>query len=274
MNPERVEFETPENVKVHYDIGGLGSRFVAWVTDQMLMLILLLVIFIVMMIAGLASTNLGVRLERVLGGGDEAGGSDAGFYLVGMLALVFGLFNFFYYGLQELLMRGQTLGKRSMKLRVVKADGFALDPLSIAIRNIFRVLDHIPLFWIVPLFSSRGQRLGDMVAGTVLVADSPQSIGDGLALRDELSTRPQVECLFRFDPAALRRLPPADLEAIEQIYDRARRLEPAATAAIVEQATRAIAAKLAVEPPPADQSMRFMEELLAAAYQRQYRQLG
>ena len=40
---------------------------------------------------------------------------------------------------------GQTLGKRMCKIRVVKADGFALDAVSVFMRNVFRVADHLPI---------------------------------------------------------------------------------------------------------------------------------
>lgn len=76
---------------------------------------------------------------------------------------------FFYYGISELCLRGQTIGKRSSKIRVVKIDGFSLDAVSILVRNIFRVVDHLPLLWIVPLLSAKSQRLGDMVAGTIVI---------------------------------------------------------------------------------------------------------
>jgi uncharacterized RDD family membrane protein YckC len=53
----------------------------------------------------------------------------------------------------------------------VKADGFALDPMGVLIRTIFRLVDQIPFLWIVPVVSSRQQRFGDMAARTLVVAE-------------------------------------------------------------------------------------------------------
>src|SRR5690606_25914091 len=93
-------------------------------------------------------------------------------FAIGIAILIIGLGNFVYYALFELFMRGQTIGKRQVNIRVVKTNGFGLDAGSIIIRNLFRILDHVPVMWIVPFFLSKAQRLGDMVAGTVLIFDA------------------------------------------------------------------------------------------------------
>ena len=48
-------------------------------------------------------------------------------YFLGIWILVWGLGSFFYYGFSELLLRGQTIGKRSQQIRVVRDGGFSLD---------------------------------------------------------------------------------------------------------------------------------------------------
>ena len=77
-------------------------------------------------------------------------------YTLGIFWLVYSLGSFLYFGCCELLMRGQTIGKRSVHIRVVKTDGFSLDPQSIFVRTIFRVIDHLPMLFIVPLVTERG----------------------------------------------------------------------------------------------------------------------
>ena len=118
--------------------------------------------------------------------------------------------SFIYFGLSELLSRGQTLGKRLSGIRVVRIDGFALEPAGILVRNIFRVIDNLPPLWIVPLVSKKSQRFGDMVAGTVVVFDKPESISD---LRLTLSQRPAGTAQFTFDAAMLKRARPQDFQA-------------------------------------------------------------
>jgi len=92
-----------------------------------------------------------------------------------------------YFTTTELLVRGQTIGKRACGLRVVKADGFALEAGSVLVRNVFRVIDQIPAFWIVPLaLHSQASAFGDMVAGTLVVAETQDGIGE---LRARLMAR-------------------------------------------------------------------------------------
>src|SRR5207253_7710422 len=100
---------------------------------------------------------------------------------------------------------------------VVKADGFSLDPQAIFLRTIFRVVDHLPLLYIVPLLTAKGQRLGDLVAGTVVVSDERPELG---GIRDQLSAQKTSECQFQFDASALKRSRPQDVQAVEKILER------------------------------------------------------
>ena len=138
-------------------------------------------------------------------------------YFVGIATLVMGLASFVYFGASELFLRGQTFGKRACKIRVVKTNGFALDAGSILLRNLFRVADHIPLLWIVPVVSQQSQRFGDMVAGTIVVNDQTEDLS---SVRQQLAERPAAEARFRFDHAKLGRLRPSDVEAVERILER------------------------------------------------------
>jgi hypothetical protein len=80
----------------------------------------------------------------------------------------------FGYGMvTEWWWRGQTLGKRMLKLRVVDATGLRLQPTQVIIRNLLRAVDGLPVFYVVgglvALFSKRHQRLGDLAANTIVV---------------------------------------------------------------------------------------------------------
>ncbi len=69
--------------------------------------------------------------------------------------------------------RGQTLGKRLLRLRVVDAQGLRLQFNQIFVRNLLRALDALPLFYLVggitSLLNRSGQRLGDLAANTVVI---------------------------------------------------------------------------------------------------------
>ncbi|WP_149141492.1 RDD family protein [Gemmobacter caeruleus] len=104
-----------------------------------------------------------------------------------------------YYILSELVWNGRTLGKRMVGIRVISLDGRRLTPHQIVARNLMKEVEvFLPLatlfgastmdIWLggalsawmiatllVPVFSKLNQRLGDMVAGTVVV-DNPRPV--------------------------------------------------------------------------------------------------
>jgi uncharacterized RDD family membrane protein YckC len=73
----------------------------------------------------------------------------------------------------EWLWRGQTLGQRLLRLRVLDAEGLRLQPSQIVLRNLLRAVDVLPAFYLVGgltmLLSRRAQRLGDLAANTIVV---------------------------------------------------------------------------------------------------------
>ncbi len=94
------------------------------------------------------------------------------------VALAFRTFLFFivsvgYSILFEWIWRGQTVGKRVLKIRVIDADGYRLRPAQIVIRNLLRILDALPALYavggIVCLISKKYQRIGDLAANTLVV---------------------------------------------------------------------------------------------------------
>lgn len=189
--------------------------------------------------------------------------------MVGLIMLVWGLGSFIYFGASELFLRGQTLGKRMLQIRVVKADGFALDAASILVRNVFRVVDHVPLLWIVPVLSQRGQRLGDMVAGTVVVLDGKNELSP---VRTELAERSALESEFRFGASALTRLTENDLHAVEKLLERWSTLSEEQQEQLLGTMLPPLCRKLHMEIP--ERGVQFLEDLLAAELRRQRRSLG
>jgi uncharacterized RDD family membrane protein YckC len=262
--PKPLRFETPENVELQYDAAGMGTRFVAWLVDQVVLWLLLIVVFIGALLAG-------ASFDFALSGKSRSGSQDqATLVFIGLIALVWGLGSILYFAACELLLRGQTIGKRVAKIRVVKADGFRLDAASIWVRNLFRVLDHLPPMWIVPVMSQRGQRTGDMVAGTLVITESLAELS---AVRVALVSRPATEAQFRFDHATLKRLSGADFDAIERILERWPILPAQQQEELLLLVTAQVVAKLHVEPPPAEQQLQFLEDLLIAELRRRDRSL-
>jgi len=75
--------------------------------------------------------------------------------------------------LLEWRWRGQTLGKRVMRLRVIDAGGLRLEFTQVVVRNLLRAVDMLPILHLVggsvALATRKCQRLGDLAAGTIVV---------------------------------------------------------------------------------------------------------
>ena len=152
---EELVVATPERVSFRLETAGLGSRFVAQLIDGLALSGILIAV-------GLASAGLGVLTRNALL-------STLVFVLVGLLLLAA------YWIVPEALWDGKSLGKLALGLRVVDAQGGPITAGQAIVRNLLRIVDVLPVYYAVGAIaifvSSRNQRLGDMVAGTVVVRD-------------------------------------------------------------------------------------------------------
>jgi uncharacterized RDD family membrane protein YckC len=109
----------------------------------------------------------------------DALSSDTGDVRGALSAVILGWALYYYFALES--GDGQTVGKKLMKLRVVRADGRPAGMNEVAVRTVLRVVDGIGLY-IVGLIvmlatGQRRQRLGDMAAGTIIVdASAPATM--------------------------------------------------------------------------------------------------
>lgn len=276
---QSIDFETPENIKLSYRVAGIGSRFFAWFIDNIFVTLLTIAIgFILIVVAVAADSTIDGWFKNLIDSPiDEGEVTDQedririGLILAGIFILIWGLGSFIYFFLAELMMRGQTPGKKMAKLRVVKENGFMLDAGSIFIRNIFRPIDQIPLLWIVPLVAPNSQRFGDMVGGTLVVSSAQSRMSP---LRDELMELERNTATFRFSIAALERLSAEDIVTIEQFCERIGDVNEQRRQVLLAKMIPSLAQKLQVELPSAEEYQPFLRDLLAAEYRRQERCLG
>jgi uncharacterized RDD family membrane protein YckC len=103
--------------------------------------------------------------------------------------------------------RGQSIGKRLLHLRVVDAGGKKLSFEQVAMRNLLRFVDALPIAYLVgggaAMLSRRGQRLGDLAAGTIVIWEPPQPVPDFDSLRGDKynSLRGQLPVVARLRQA-------------------------------------------------------------------------
>lgn len=201
------EVVTPEGVALRLPAAGPVPRALAWCIDLLLRLALVM----------LAGTVFGLL-----------GRGGMGFYMVAMF-LVF----WFYPVLFEALWDGRTPGKRALGLRVVAADGAPIGWLASFVRNLLRVVDMLPFGYatglVASLFDPWGRRLGDLVAGTLVVHVPPQRAS--VALRSDAALAPPVP------------LQPHEQAALLAFAERAPRLTAARQLELAELAQPLVGAR-------------------------------
>ncbi|MEZ6057993.1 MAG: RDD family protein [Planctomycetaceae bacterium] len=266
MSLQTVQFETPENVQVGYRVAGPGSRFLAWLIDTILVIVVSLLLILVLIVVGLAATLFEGWFTNF---GDDPKQAPQMFqYAVGFAMVIWTFSGVLYFTASELMMRGQTVGKRVIGLRVVRQNGFSIDATSILVRNIFRLVESFPLFWITPVLSSKSQRLGDMVAGTLVVFDRIESLQQ---IRRELSARPEEKIRYRFTDTQLSRLRPLEIELLERLLDRWDDVPAKHLADLVNRTIPILANRLQTDLPSNEDRLQFLEDLLASLFRRRDR---
>jgi uncharacterized RDD family membrane protein YckC len=156
-----IRVHTPQNVTLEYEVGSLGNRIVAAILDNLILIAYAGALF------GLA-VWLGGRLTMY----------NPLMWLVGLLI---GIPYVFYNLGCEVLFNGQSLGKKAMQLRVMRLDGTAPRLGDYFLRWLLRIVDtSLPgiggLVAIITIaVSGKGQRLGDMAAGTTVISLKPRT---------------------------------------------------------------------------------------------------
>lgn len=138
---------TPEGINLSLSPAGPMPRMLAWLIDSAIRLVIYTIIYTVLAVLG--SAGLGIAF------------------------IITFLIEWFYPVYFEVFKNGQTPGKKSLSLYVVQNNGSPVTVSGSMIRNILRFVDFLPFFYgfglASMLLSKRFQRLGDLVAGTVVL---------------------------------------------------------------------------------------------------------
>src|SRR5579863_464232 len=157
---DQHNIDTPELVGIEMPLAGIGSRFIAALLDSLILLFALIGLLVLRAV-----------IVPALGAyGTKAASWGVGVYLLSVFLLLWGYFTLF-----EAFNNGRTLGKLVAKIRVIHQSGRGMNFVESLSRNLVRYIDFMPFFYgvgIATMFlSRRHQRLGDMVAGTLVVRD-------------------------------------------------------------------------------------------------------
>jgi uncharacterized RDD family membrane protein YckC len=151
LRGDRLKIRTPEGIEFALPLAGPISRMLALVLDILVVLT--------------ASTVMRQMLAPLGFFGQDF--SDA------IRIVTYFVISLVYMMVAEWLWRGQTVGKRLLRLRVVDAAGLRLEPSQVIVRNLMRLVDGLPALYLLGgitcLVSRNRQRLGDLAAGTVVI---------------------------------------------------------------------------------------------------------
>ncbi|MGZ4790008.1 MAG: RDD family protein [Terriglobales bacterium] len=241
---EKLTIETPEQIALEYPLAGIGSRFMAFFYDTLIQVI----IFVIgLLLVALIAPDLGKYWP-------SAWNWMAAAWMFAGFCLYWG-----YFAIFEALWNGQTLGKRKAGIRVIKDSGRPITAFEAIARNFMRAIDSMPGMYgvaVIAIFvDKRSRRLGDMVAGTVVIHDKKDESAQPFlhTTASDLTATPAASA------SIANKLTLQELEIIEAFLNR--RLDLPAN--IREQSAKriadAIAAKLEVSAEERGPDEKFLE---------------
>ncbi|AQX04716.1 transporter [Elizabethkingia meningoseptica] len=152
-----IDINTSQNVNISFDTASIGERILAFLIDSIIKVAYFVVVYLILIY---------VFSFRVFEIGDQWA-VMAIFVIISMPANLYTL-------LFESFMEGQTPGKRLMKIRVVKTDGYQAGFGDYLIRWFFRIIDIMfssGLVGVVTMVVNKyNKRLGDIAAGTAVIS--------------------------------------------------------------------------------------------------------
>lgn len=160
---ETIKVNTSQHVAIDYPVAGVGDRIVARLID----LGIFFCVFMLLMVFGVsfASVKSGIAY--------------------GILIIIYLAAFVFYNLLTEIFLDGQSVGKKAMKIKVISLDGSQASIGQYFIRWLFRLVDFYLTAQLAGFFciilSDKKQRIGDMVAGTVMIKTVLKTTFDHIA---------------------------------------------------------------------------------------------
>jgi uncharacterized RDD family membrane protein YckC len=253
----RVSLSTPESVELEFTLAGIGSRTLALTIDYSILILGILAFWIVWFVVSIGLLS---SLESF--GRDY---SSAPLWLLAIFILLnFAVWNG-YFILFETIWQGQTPGKRWVKIRVVRDDGRPVGMAQSTLRSLLRAIDDFCFIGaLFILFSKREKRIGDWVAGTLVI----QEIQGNQQATVILSENAKTLAAQLPDVADLNQLLPDDYAVIRDYLGRRTRMTPQARTEKSMELARQLRALLAMETiPPNTTSDDFLEAVFMAYQQ-------
>ncbi|MEO7093901.1 MAG: RDD family protein [Polyangiales bacterium] len=235
-----VEIETPEHIVFRHRVAGPARRMVAHVLDLIICYGAVVVIALIVVLATASGAAASSKDPDDVGGGLKAG--------LGVILVVLFVAQWGYFFVFE-AFSGRTPGKRALGLRVLTTQGRPIGVAAAALRNLVRAADALPVGYLlgvlVMTMSDRFQRLGDLVAGTLVVVER-----SGLRVARPLVLSPPLR---PHEMGALPEVVTLDAEervALELFLRRRDTLGPAREHELARMIVEPLAKRFDVRAPP------------------------
>jgi uncharacterized RDD family membrane protein YckC len=238
---EQLKIDTPEQIALELPLAGIGSRFLAIAIDTLIQIALYLLTGLIFLLLLPQGFSIFTFLPKTLG--------PAIAIFIGF-AIYWG-----YFALFESIWKGQTPGKRVAGIRVIKESGRPINAFEAIGRNLMRAVDVMPGIYGVGLLcmmlNEQSRRLGDFVAGTVVVHEKTTD-----------QVRPTWNTAVASASASGRigQVTAEELVLIETYLSRRFDLEPGVRLRTAIQIAERIKAKTGLEPQSHQHVDDFLEE--------------
>jgi uncharacterized RDD family membrane protein YckC len=242
---EKLIIETPEQTSIEFPLAGIGSRFLAILIDGLIQGAVIIVMLLIVVGLGFGFRSAGF-----------GGFPNAGVWVAAALIFAYFLLMYGYFILFESIWNGQTPGKRLTHIRVIKDSGQPITAIDAVGRNLLRIVDQLPLAYGIGVLSAwispQSKRLGDYVAGTVVVHEKPFE-----------TVAPQWEASGQASAHqyGANRLTPEEFALVETFLSRRSALESGVRYDTANSIVRRIEAKLTLPPEGKPSAEKLLEEL-------------
>lgn len=153
---------TPENVYLDFELACVGSRFGAALIDHIIQGFIVGIINYML---------LQISMQDLWGFSYNIYDIESIFIAIAVIIIFVVIF--FYFVFFEIILNGQTIGKKIFKLKVLKETGEPISLTESVIRNFTRILHMIPFLYLIDLIfillTKKYKRLGDYLANTIVV---------------------------------------------------------------------------------------------------------
>jgi uncharacterized RDD family membrane protein YckC len=240
---DNLLIDTPEQIPLEFPLAGIGSRSLALAVDTAIQAVVGLV---------LAGIVFAVKSKLFKTPSRSA-------WALALVVLIWFLLQSGYFALFETIWNGQTPGKRWTHLRVIQDSGRPITVYESFARNILRIVDSLPALYgvaiISALLSEKSKRLGDYVAGTVVVHERPVVLETGFGADSTASAT------FRYD---VSRLTTEEFQLIEAFLLRRKQLTADVRAETGRKIIHRLSGRLEFSPGDTRNPEALLETLVTA----------